>query len=350
MDLTGFLLAQTGVEVYSEPSLYVIGTSEFSVQINDACSGYEGIGLAFVFISVYVWLFRESLRFPAALALVPVTMALMWIANSFRIAALVLIGHAGSPEVALGGFHSQAGSILFAGICLGIVALVQNSTLFTRQSAAAERASSPAAPWLMPMLALLAVMMATQAMSAGGFDALYPVRVIVVGGVIWHYRRMYSMALWTWSVPAVAMGLAVFALWIALEPVGSADAAANSPSNPSHLAPHWAALWLAFRVVGSIITVPIAEELAFRGFLLRRLVAEDFQSVSMTRFTWLSFLASSLLFGLMHGRVVAGTLAGMGFALVMYRRGRLGEAVVAHSVANIAIAVYVPATGHWSMW
>jgi CAAX prenyl protease-like protein len=77
--------------------------------------------------------------------------------------------------------------------------------------------------------------------------------------------------------------------------------------------PHWAAaLWLLFRVLGSVITVPVAEELAFRGYLIRKLMAKDFAAVSPGQFAWLSFLMSSLLFGLLHDRWIAGTLAGMG--------------------------------------
>ena len=56
----------------------------------------------------------------------------------------------------------------------------------------------------------------------------------------------------------------------------------------------------------------IAEELAFRGFLLRRLVAEDFEAVPSGRFTWPALLLSSVAFGALHGsRWIAGTLAGL---------------------------------------
>jgi len=81
---------------------------------------------------------------------------------------------------------------------------------------------------------------------------------------------------------------------------------------------------------GAVITVPLAEEMAFRGFLLRRLASSDFEAVSWRRFSWLPFLISSAAFGLLHGeRWLAGTVAGMIYALVMIRRGRIGEAVAA---------------------
>ena len=99
-----------------------------------------------------------------------------------------------------------------------------------------------------------------------------------------------------------------------------------------------AVAWLIFRVLGSVITVPIAEELAFRGYALRRL--SDFDKIS-PRFTWLSFLLSSVLFGALHGRWLAGTVAGMFYAWAMYRRGKVSDAIMAHSTTNALIAAEV---------
>jgi CAAX prenyl protease-like protein len=95
--------------------------------------------------------------------------------------------------------------------------------------------------------------------------------------------------------------------------------------------------------------VPIAEELAFRGYLLRRLVSPDFDKLG-PRFTWLSFLLSSFLFGALHGRWLAGTVAGMFYAWAMYRRGRVGDAIIAHATTNALIAADVLILGSWNHW
>jgi CAAX prenyl protease-like protein len=111
-----------------------------------------------------------------------------------------------------------------------------------------------------------------------------------------------------------------------------------------------AAAWLLFRVLGSVVIVPIAEELAFRGYLLRRLISADFDQISMVRFTWFSFLVSSVLYGAMHGRWLAGTVAGMFYAWAMYRRGRVGDAIIAHATTNALIAADVVIFGNWYLW
>jgi membrane protease YdiL (CAAX protease family) len=50
---------------------------------------------------------------------------------------------------------------------------------------------------------------------------------------------------------------------------------------------------------------------------------------------------SSVLFGVLHGRWLAGTLAGIGYALAFRQRGQLVDAVVAHMTTNALIATYV---------
>src|SRR5262249_2033474 len=74
------------------------------------------------------------------------------------------------------------------------------------------------------------------------------------------------------------------------------------------------------------------------------------RGVSLGQFTWLSFLASSAAFGALHGRWLAGTLAGMLYALAVYRRGQLADAVLAHATTNALLAAYVLATGSWGLW
>jgi hypothetical protein len=44
----------------------VLGTPQFQVAIDPACSGYEGIGLVTLLLLFYLWLFRAHLRFPRA--------------------------------------------------------------------------------------------------------------------------------------------------------------------------------------------------------------------------------------------------------------------------------------------
>jgi len=156
----------------------------------------------------------------------------------------------------------------------------------------------------------------------------------------------------TWRLVGIGIGVFTFLVWMALAPAdGLEDAEKVAAMDPAQLGQPWALLWLLFRLAGYTITVPIAEELAFRGFLARRLIDDDIERVPAGTFTWLSFLASSLAFGAMHGADwQRATLAGLAFALALYHRRRLSDAIVAHATTNAFLGGYVIATGAWTEW
>src|SRR5438128_1765399 len=109
--------------------------------------------------------------------------------------------------------------------------------------------------------------------------------------------------------------------------------------------------WLGFRTLAAVVTVPIAEELAFRGFLIRRLISADFESIDSRTFTYFSVLVSSIAFGLLHGgHWLAGTVAGIAYAAAFLQRGRIGDAVAAHATTNALLAACVLFRGNWYLW
>jgi exosortase E/protease (VPEID-CTERM system) len=341
------------------PEELLIKVRDFTAMIDSPCSGFEGVGLIGVFLAAFIWAFRKQLKFPQVLVVLPIGMALIWIANIIRLAALIAIGASISPPIAMGGFHSQAGWLAFNAIALSFIYVVWKTPVF-RPSAAGEAVKSvayeyAAGPFLAPLLMLLAVMMIATAMSALDFDWLYPVRVVATLVVIaWYlptYRRLGYLS-WSWSWTPFAIGVAVFAMWMLLEPFSGVDGDASKQQAQalSSITPMTAALWLAFRAVGSILTVPIAEELAFRGYLTRRFIADNFEQVPLGAFTWYSLILSSILFGLLHGRWLAGSLAGALFAAALFRRGRMLDAIIAHSTANAFVTVYVLYTQNWAAW
>jgi exosortase E/protease (VPEID-CTERM system) len=347
--IVSLLLRLTGQSVVAHPQQLVIGTPAFSVQIWAQCSGLEGVGLISAFVAAYIWFYRHELRFPRALLLLPIGAIAIWLTNSVRIAALILIG-GWSPGVGFKGFHSVAGWLFFNLVACGVIWMAWRSGLFAKPGSRSisDSTPNPATVYLVPFLAIISVSMITRAFSAG-FEVLYPLRVVAAASAFYFYRRELAAMRWSISVWAVILGALVFFLWLALAHRGAPAATASSAAlggMPTYIA----TLWLLFRVAGSVITAPLAEELTFRGYLTRRLVASDFASVALGQFTWVSFLLSSALFGALHNSWLAGTLAGMIFAVALYRRGSLSDAVVAHSTANGLLAACALASGDWSLW
>jgi exosortase E/protease (VPEID-CTERM system) len=216
-------------------------------------------------------------------------------------------------------------------------------TLTTPRSRAEE---NPTASYLVPFLAVLAAGMLSGAVSSG-FEWLYPLRFFAAAAALWMFRKEYAKLDWRGGWLAPVAGVLIFLLWIALD----YSASTGMPIALASASPYPRRLWITFRVLASVTTVPLAEELAFRGYLLRRLVAGDFEMISFSRVTPIAIFVSSAIFGVLHGgRWLAGALAGIILALLIMRRGRMGEAVVAHAVANAMIAIYVLMFNAWSLW
>ncbi|MBI3786433.1 MAG: exosortase E/protease, VPEID-CTERM system [Deltaproteobacteria bacterium] len=344
------LLRLTGRTPVVDRDRLLLGIDDYVVHIATACGGYEGVGLIVIFLGTFLWLDRRRLRYPHAWLLLPLGVSAVLTANVVRIAALIALGRWVSPAIAEGGFHSKAGWVMYCAIALGIVALSRRSTFLARAEAApVEETWNPTAVYLGPLLALIATAMTTGLFTAG-FDYFYPLRFVVVAVVLWAYRGDLPRRGYRPSWEAVAIGVAVFILWLGLEPPPNFEHVSAWKEHLDGMSAAARCGWLVFRILGSVLTVSIAEELAFRGFLLRRLVAADFTAISPRTFTWSSLLLSSLAFGALHQRWVAGTLAGIGYALAQRRHGRVGDAIVAHAVTNALIAADVLLLGAWWLW
>jgi exosortase E/protease (VPEID-CTERM system) len=336
-------------DVVFEPANRLIGTEDFSVYIDPQCAGWEGIELFATFFSIYLWLYRRELRFPHALILLPIGVIVLWWLNVIRIVALILLGD-WSDSLGMEGFHSVAGWLFFNFATLGLVATSRHLRLFSKNAANRETfvTSNPATPYLAPLLIITVTGMITKPFLYR-FDVLYPIAVIVGAAALWYYRKRIPFH-WNLSWSAAALGFLAFAIWIILRPGDSFSATGVAISTgPGSLSTAGAVSWLLFRVVGVVLIFPIAEELAFRGYVLRKLVSTDFETVSLGHFSWLSFLGSSALFGAFHGQWLTGTLVGMVFATAVYHGKSLSDAIISHCSAGLLLVVYVLATRHWSL-
>ncbi len=351
----------------------LVGTSRFYVHIAPVCSGVEGIGLTLAFMSAFLYLSRQELKWPRALLLLPLSISGIWLLNSVRLTALVLIGTWGLPDVALGGFHSKAGWVLFTGACLAAIALVRRSHYFYRLrqdepqtptpptnsddlsedenkktfSPPAPPKKSPDAAYLVPLLSVITVTLMTGLLQAE-FDHLYPLRLVAAGGCLFLFRHQYPSFSLSFPWLPLAVGVLVAGGWAAGFQNGAASEN-NLGEQLAQISTPWSNIWLVSRVLGTSITVPIVEELAFRGYLLRRVAQRDFEKANYRASGWTGLLVSSAIFGALHSQWLLGTLAGMIFgALAMYRN-RLSDAVWAHAIANATLAAYAIIDGHWEL-
>ncbi|HEY0341242.1 MAG TPA: CAAX prenyl protease-related protein, partial [Steroidobacteraceae bacterium] len=162
----------------------------------------------------------------------------------------------------------------------------------------------------------------------------------------WPALRSLSWSV-SWRGPAV--GLVVFGCWA----LGAHFLTSQTPipSKLAALSPTLGGLWIAIRIGSSVILVPLAEELAYRGFLLRRLVAAEFQTVRFQAVRPWALLVTAIAFGVGHGSMwLPGIAAGLLYGAELIRSGSMGEAVAAHATTNGLIAAWVLLGDQWQLW
>jgi exosortase E/protease (VPEID-CTERM system) len=332
-----------------DASTLTLTTDHFAVQVTEICSGLEGVGLMLAFCTAWLWYFRREYIFPRALIIVPAAVLLIFLLNTARIAALLLIGDAGHERIATVGFHSQAGWIAFNLAAFGVAYAAKHSAWLNRAAhGPAAGAHDATAAYLMPLLAILAAGMVAHAVSAG-FDFLYPLRVLGAVAALWAYRRSYDTLNWRFTWRGVSTGVAIFGVWAAVAHFVTAPAA--MPDDLARLPGTARDAWLGCRTAAAIITVPIAEELAYRGFLMRRITCAAFESVNLQSVRWPAIIISAVVFGIMHGSLwVPGIVAGIAYGAVAVKTGKIGECVAAHATTNALIAIQVLLLDQWQLW
>jgi CAAX prenyl protease-like protein len=213
------------------------------------------------------------------------------------------------------------------------------------------------APFVLFML-LLAARGAAPADGSWGFDPrwIYAAQTLAVGAmllVLWRHYGELARAQWPTLAElglAVAAGLAVFALWIVLDKPWMVIGDATASFTPLDAAGQIDWALVAFRLAGAALVVPVMEELFWRSFLMRWIERPIFQGVTPQSVGLKAIVLSTFVFTLAHTQWLAAVVAGLVYALLYVRTGRLWVAVIAHAVTNAALGIWVVQTGHWQFW
>ena len=220
-------------------------------------------------------------------------------------------------------------------------------------------------PYLVPMFAYVALSglegylpQVDKQPSASWYPLAYAGKVVLVGLLAWWYRS-------TWRdfrpfpsaarvVLATVTGLVVTALWVGLDglypplPFVSSQRVAF---DPTRLAPGPRFGFLFVRMLGLVVLVPVIEELFWRSFLIRWLIdPDDYQRVPIGRVTPLAAAVTSVLFALAHPEWLPALLTGLLWAWLLWQTQSLSACLISHAAANLALGIYVIATGDWKYW
>lgn len=180
---------------------------------------------------------------------------------------------------------------------------------------------------------------------------------VLLAAIVLFSRRVVPTRAPHWRA-SIVVGIAVFVIWIApdlLIPGWRDSALLQNPITgrlktsiaPAELTP----LMLALRTARAALLVPVIEELFWRGWLARWIQDTRFTRIPLGQYTPFAFWTTALLFAAEHGPFwEVGLVCGIIYNWWMRRTRSLGDLVLVHAVTNLALSLYVIATGRWSFW
>lgn len=192
----------------------------------------------------------------------------------------------------------------------------------------------------------------------------YSVMVTGVGIATWMVLRKTKIVVPHWRIlEAIVVGLLGIFLWILLcelhlETIvtkhlpGWLRPGERVSFNPfEELSAVWEKYtFIVFRLVGLSLLVPVAEEIFWRGFLSRWLISDDWEEIDLGSFTWGAFGGVVGLFTLAHPEWIAAATYCILLSFLFYWKKDIWSCIVAHSVSNLVMGIYVLTTGTWWLW
>lgn len=203
---------------------------------------------------------------------------------------------------------------------------------------------------------------------------VYPIQIAVCAGLLALWWRHYTFRPWRGLPLAVLLGIIGIGIWVAPNVFfRSAGIEAEHPPvwwpwlgiidrpagfDPTLLNDHpgWETLSVVLRFVRMVIIVPLVEEVFWRGFLMRYVVAEtrhgSWQEVPFGTHHWLAFAVTTAGVTFIHDRAdwPAALLWGSLMYLLAVKSKSLGACVVMHAIANLLLGIYVMQTRQWGFW
>lgn len=215
----------------------------------------------------------------------------------------------------------------------------------------------PCFAWLVrivPFVVFAALTLAQGLFGETGGYWIYALKTVIGALLIWLVWPYVKEMRWNFSWEAIAAGIAVFLVWVGLDglypPVFGERAAAFNPlkSYGEEGAAAW--IFIAVRVLGSSLVVPMLEEVFYRSFLYRFFVKSDFLGVPLNSFNWTAFIIVGAGFGFSHFEWLPGILCAFAYQGLVIRKGRLGDAITAHAITNFLLGLWVVWRPAYQFW
>jgi len=207
---------------------------------------------------------------------------------------------------------------------------------------------------IVPFVAFAALTMMQGSFGETGAYWLYTLKTLIGALLIWIVWKYVKEMRWKFSWEAIVAGVVVFLLWVGLDGrypffFGNRDATFN-PLQSYGEGNSLALIFIVIRVLGSSLVVPLLEEVFYRSFVYRVLAKSDFFSVPLSSLNWPAFIIVGVAFGFAHYEWLPGILCAFIYQGLVIRKGRLGDAITAHTITNFLLGLWVVYKSAYHFW
>jgi CAAX prenyl protease-like protein len=198
------------------------------------------------------------------------------------------------------------------------------------------------------------------------YPLAYAVKAVLVTALLLWLWPIFTRIRWDYWWLGLLLGIVGIVQWIGMQlwiqnimpklpsPFDVHPPPADQLFDPfAKIQPAWLAwAWVALRSSSAVLLVPVMEELFWRDYLWRRIVApNDFRLSSIGEWDPKAFVLIPLVFATVHGHwwLTAIVWAFMIGGLLAWTKS-LGACIVMHATTNLLLQFYVLWTRDWSFW
>jgi len=193
------------------------------------------------------------------------------------------------------------------------------------------------------------------------WQSIYPwtylLKTVLVPAAMWFLWPRYTAIRWDYWWLGIVVGVVGVFQWVGMQlylqqfPFFEPSRHAFDPFE--HFQGQDAVRWafIGVRTAGAALVVPVMEELFWRDFLWRMILAADFKRIKIGTWAWAPFLGVTVGFSLVHGNWwLTSIVWALMIGVLLVKTRSLGACIIAHATTNLLLAAYVVDSHQWFFW
>jgi CAAX prenyl protease-like protein len=198
---------------------------------------------------------------------------------------------------------------------------------------------------------------------SGNWMQFYPIcyvlKTLAAAALLVIFWRRYTPVRWTHLGLGVLVGVIGIVQWVGMQkllwkfPALSWTSMGADPWDPTLAIHNHALLWsfIAFRWAGATLLVPVMEELFWRDYAWRTIIApNDFKLAQVGEWDPKAYFVVPIIFAFVHIQWLTAIVWALMIGLLLLRTKSIGACIVAHAVTNFLLGAYVLWTKEWIFW